>query len=286
MSPPRPPRGPDAAQDPREPLPAPLSLAAELALSADGRIVGGARRAALLAEIGRAGSIAAAARIVGLSYRGAWAAVEQMGALAGEPLVERSAGGKGGGGARLTPRGQQLVRNFHLLQQEHMRFVQWLNQQAEGLAGDYALMNAAALRTSARNQFAGTVASIRAGAVNDEVELAVAGGLRLVASLTHESRCDLGLSVGSKAFALVKASSVMLMVGAGGVRLSARNQIEGRVAKLLPGEVNTEVVLSLPAGGTVAAVITHESVKHLGLAVGVGATALFKASSVILGVAA
>ena len=50
--------------------------------------------------------------------------------------------------------------------------------------------------------------------------------------------------------------------------------------------MNTEVVLELPGGGSVAAIITNPSVKALRLGVGSAATAVFKASSVILGVAA
>jgi molybdate transport system regulatory protein len=58
------------------------------------------------------------------------------------------------------------------------------------------------------------------------------------------------------------------------------------VTRIVPGAVNTEVVLELPGGGSVAAVVTNQSVQALGLAEGSAATALFKASSVILGVAA
>ena len=270
----------------KRPPAVPLTIAAELSLHREGQALAGQRRAALLAEIGRQGSLAQAARTVGLSYKGAWDAIEQMTRLAGEPLVERSAGGRGGGGTRLTPRGEQLVRNYELLQQEHARFVERLNREADGLAGDYALLRAAALRTSARNQFAGRVVALRPGEVNDEVELEVAGGLRIVASLTRDSRIDLGLAPGAKAFALVKASSVLVMTGNGEVRLSARNRLPGTVEQVIPGAVNAEVVLQLPADVRIAAVITRESVEALGLREGAPATALFKASSVILGVAA
>jgi len=104
--------------------------------------------------------------------------------------------------------------------------------------------------------------------------------------VTRESRNDLGLEVGAKAFALVKASSIMLVTDAGDVRLSARNQLAGTVARVVPGAVNTEVVLELPGGGTVAAIITNESTTSLGIAEGSSVTAVFKASSVIVGVAA
>ena len=76
------------------------------------------------------------------------------------------------------------------------------------------------------------------------------------------------------------------MTDAGELRLSARNQLAGTVTRVLPGAVNTEVVLSLPGGGSVAAVVTNTSADALGLTIGAAATAVFKASSVILGVAA
>jgi molybdate transport system regulatory protein len=85
-------------------------------------------------------------------------------------------------------------------------------------------------------------------------------------------------------FALIKSSSVIVMTAGEGVRLSARNQLAGTVARLTRGAVNAEVVIALGGGGTVAATVTDESVDTLGLAQGLAATALFKASSVILGV--
>jgi molybdate transport system regulatory protein len=141
------------------------------------------------------------------------------------------------------------------------------------------------MKTSARNQFAGTVSGLRPGAVNDEIELDIAGGLKIVATVTSESRNNLGLKVGAKAFALVKASSIILMTDSTGVKLSARNQFDGTVARVTPGAVNTEVVIDLPGGGTVAAIITNDSATSLALAQGSKATAIFKASSVIIGVA-
>ena len=263
-----------------------LSVGADVWLSLDGHNLAGARRVALLAEIARVGSITQAAKSVGLSYKGAWNAIDDMSNLAGEPLLERTVGGKGGGSTRLTPRGEKLVHNFELIRAEHARFVERLNRKAQGLTDDYSLMESIAMKTSARNQFAGTVHAVRSGAINDEIELKVIGGLRIVATVTRESRNDLGLEIGTRAFALVKASSILLMVEAGDVRLSARNQLAGTVTRVLPGAVNTEVVLELPRGGSVAAVITNQSVKALGLAKGSAATAVFKASSVILGVAA
>ena len=142
------------------------------------------------------------------------------------------------------------------------------------------------MRTSARNQFAGTVTAIREGAVNDEIILSIIGGQTIVATVTREGRNELGLAPGAKAFALVKASSIILVTEANGARLSARNQLAGSISRLTQGAVSTEVVLQLHGGGTVVAGITNESARQLELTTGLEATAIFKASSVILGVAA
>ena len=66
------------------------------------------------------------------------------------------------------------------------------------------------MRTSARNHFAGQVSAVKTGAVNDEITLRTQDGLDIVAVITHGSAA--GLAAGSKAFALVKASSVIVMV--------------------------------------------------------------------------
>ena len=68
------------------------------------------------------------------------------------------------------------------------------------------------------------------------------------------------------------------------MKLSARNQLKGKVAKVIPGAVNTEVILELPGGAQVVSVITKESAENLGLAVGKSAYAVIKASSVMIAV--
>ena len=212
-----------------------------------------------------------------MSYKAAWDAIDTMNNLAGEPLVERVAGGKGGGGTRLTQRGQQLVENFRRIEAAHQRFVAQLGAQAQGIADDYLLIRNISMKTSARNHFAGTVTRVVHGAVNDEVEIAVRLGLHIVATVTHES------AVGAQAYALVKASSIVVVTEVDGARFSARNQFTGPVARIVAGAVNDEVVIDVADGVSIAAIITHASREELGLAVGGTATAIFKASSVIVG---
>jgi molybdate transport system regulatory protein len=207
-----------------------------------------------------------------------------MNNLAGEPLVVRSAGGKGGGGTTLTPRALKLIDTFNAIEREHRRFLERAGAAIEGFDGEWALLGRLGVRTSARNQFYGTVTSVLRGAVNDEVSIALSGGQTIVSVVTSESTETLGLAAGSAALALVKASSVVLIAGDGAsARLSARNQLRGVVSAVRRGAVSAEVAVELAGGVVIVGVVTDESVERLGLATGAPATAAFKASSVILG---
>ncbi len=68
------------------------------------------------------------------------------------------------------------------------------------------------------------------------------------------------------------------------MKISARNILKGKVVKVTPGAVNSEIVLELPGGGQVVSVITKQSADSLGLAVGKTAYAIIKASNVMIGV--
>jgi molybdate transport system regulatory protein len=260
-----------------------MELQGNVWLTIDGQKLGGQDRVELLAAIAAEGSITGAAKAVGMSYKGAWDAIEAMNNLAGEPLVERAAGGKGGGGTRLTARGAQLIENFRKIDEEHRKFVAHLSGQSHALADDFLLIQRMKMKTSARNQFSGKVVALKEGAVNDEITLEIVGGQHIVATITRDSSDSLSLVVGAEAFALVKASSVIVVSDLGGARLSARNQLAGKVTRVQEGAVNTEVSIALPGGGAIAAIVTRESGDALGLRVGSEVSAIFKASSVIIG---
>lgn len=140
------------------------------------------------------------------------------------------------------------------------------------------------MKISARNCLAGTVASVKKGAVNSEVILTLKGGASIAAVITNSSVDSLGLNEGKEAFAIIKASNVIICGDMQGVRISARNNLCGTVTKLVEGPVSAEVGVDLGNGTVLTAVITNESAKNLGLKTGSSVSAMFKAPSVILGV--
>lgn len=255
-------------------------------LTVGGESFGGKARIELLRAIADQGSITHAAKAVGISYKSAWDAIDTMNTLAGEPLVARSAGGRGGGSTQLTARGLRLVERFGQIDAAHQRFLKLLDDESIDLEREFSPLRTLNLRTSARNQFVGTVSSVRAGVVNDEVELSLPGGARIVAIVTSESTRTLGLRTGQTAFALLKSSSVIVATGIEGARISARNRLPGTVAAVRPGAVNAEVEVDLDGGGRVGATVAQAGLTELGFEPGTRATVLFKASSVILAVAA
>jgi len=140
------------------------------------------------------------------------------------------------------------------------------------------------MNISARNVFEGKVTALSSGPVSAEVEVLTPGGDRLVATITQGSVQALGLAVGKPVIALIKASNVMIMTDAGGVKLSARNCLTGTVEKIVEGPVSAEVILTLAGGAQLSASITREGATALGITPGSAATAVIKASSIIIGV--
>lgn len=261
-------------------------LTGRLELSTDLGAFLGDTRVRLLEAIAEHGSISQAAKHVPLSYKAAWDAVDAMNNLADQPLVQRTTGGRAGGGTLLTEHGRRLVAMYRAVEADHQQALDRLaGQLADAPVGDMPgfqrLLRRLSVRTSARNQFAGTVCGLQGGPVDVEVLVRLDDQLQLAASITRTSAETLGLAMGSQVMLLVKASSMLLLTD-DSLRISARNQLWGTVSRVVTGPVNAEVTLDLGAGRSATAVVTRDSVHKLALAEGVRACAAFKVSSVIL----
>ena len=257
-----------------------LNIAVSLKRGLSPRI--GLDRVLLIEAVDELGSITAAAKRLGLSYKGAWDIVQGLNNLFATPLIEAASGGKAGGVARATVRGREVAIAFRRVQAEIDAAVAKLEAN---LSGESArdLFWSLGMRTSARNALRGEVSRITEGAVNSEVGLKIADGVELTAILTRHSVAELGLAVGKPAIALIKSSFILLAKGEG-LRTSARNQIPGEVIRREDGAVNCEIALDIGGGKTLIAMITLESAQSLEIAVGDRVTALIKASHLILAV--
>lgn len=238
----------------------------------------------LLERIDASGSISAAANALGMSYKAAWDAVESINNLAEQPLVERRVGGRNGGGAELTTNGRRLVAAYRRLDKERERVLAHLNRVMDDFDQYYKIIRRFDMKTSARNQFLGTVKSLKHGPISAEVVMDIGGGDELVASITNDSTEHLALAEGMEAYALIKASWIIIATD-NSLKFSARNRLCGVVARCQEGAVNAEVVIELPGGKTLTAIVTNDSIASLGLKQGLRVCALIKASHIILAVA-
>ena len=250
----------------------------------------GLGRIELLERIGTLGSISAAARAMGMSYKAAWDAIDAMNNLADQPLLIRQVGGRRGGGTRLTEYGRQVIAQYRVAADAHRKFIDLIQQTLEdGVLADFAadarFIKRLQMRTSARNHFHGKVSRCTPGAVNDVVVVDIGDGIEIASVVTHEAADSLELlREGREVQILIKASFVILCEEGGGLRYSARNRICGTVNEIQPGAVNAEVKLELTAGRTLTAVVTMEAVNEGWLQQGGRACALIKAPHVILAV--
>ena len=140
------------------------------------------------------------------------------------------------------------------------------------------------MKISARNILSGRVERVVKGAVNAEVDLQLAGGEKIAAIITNASVDTLGLAVGIAAFAIIKASNVMVGKGLESAKLSARNILPGTVSGVQEGAVSSEITIRLAGGTPVVASITKASVAALALKSGDSVSAIIKASNVMVGV--
>lgn len=228
-------------------------LSASLILRRGGLARVGQERVALIEAIGRLGSISAAAKELGLSYKGAWDGVQALNNLFDAPLVAANAGGKAGGAATVTPRGLAVIRAFREVERE---IGAALSRLEVGLAGDEGvgdLFWSLGLRTSARNALRGTVAMIESDEVTARVVVDLGDGLEITSIITRRSRDELDLTVGKPAIALIKSSFVVLSeevtADEGG------NRLVGIVVDREDGREVSEITVRLSAGKTLVATV-------------------------------
>ncbi|VVM82673.1 Transcriptional regulator ModE [Pseudomonas fluorescens] len=236
------------------------------------------QRIALLQHIAEQGSITRAAKSAGLSYKGAWDAIDELNNLAQKPLVERSVGGKGGGGAKLSSEGERVLRLYQKLQTLQAQVL-----EAAEDASDLDLLGRLMLRTSARNQLHGKVVKIETQGRNDLIRLELAAGLTLDGQITHDSTLRLELQTGTEVVALIKAGWLDLL-RIEDVATLGYNNLTGIIEEVLDAEDGpSEVRIGLPNGQTLCALAEPLDLRTRGLAVDKAVRVQFAPSNVLLG---
>jgi molybdate transport system regulatory protein len=219
------------------------------------------KRIDILRGIGRTGSISQAAREASVSYKAAWQAIDTLSNLAGVALVERVVGGAGGGGARLTGQGLQLLsmadeldqarRTLHARRAGDETPAGRLRgaSDAQGRPNPLSGLAGLALRTSMRNQLPAHVQSLEGHGHIVRAVLAVGAGT-IAARITRESAELLGLAPGLPVIVLCKATAVQVL-RAGRDDAAApdgANRLAGTVSRVDRSESGDEIAMTLSPG--------------------------------------
>ncbi len=236
------------------------------------------QRIALLQHIAEQGSITRAAKSAGLSYKAAWDAIDELNNLAQKPLVERSVGGRGGGGAKLSVEGERVLRLYQRLQALQAQVL-----EATEESGDLDLLSRLTLRTSARNQLLGRIESITAHGHNDLVRLRLAGDVFIDAQITHDSTLRLDLLVDTDVVALIKAGWLELRAEGSSVT-NGHNCLSGTIEDITDATNGpSEVRITLPSGQILCALAEPAQLAALKLKCGSPVQVQFAPSLVLLG---
>jgi molybdate transport system regulatory protein len=233
------------------------------------------KRLDILRRLGEVGSISQAARSAGVSYKAAWQALETLSNLAGTPLLEKVVGGAGGGGARLTEAGQQVLEGAEKLAQARAAVLAALQKNASP-ANTLPNLRGLGLRTSMRNNLPCTIHRLDKVGGTVRALLDLGDGQFIAARITQESAQLLGLAPGMRVLALCKATGVKV-----GLKLKAQdglNRIDGKVTRVSRSLKGGEVSIQTRTGHQWVGFAPPQS----GLQTGMSVSATVEESAVVI----
>ncbi len=250
-------------------------------LSKDGENFLGSGRIQLLKIIEKTGSMNAAAKEMKMSYKAAWERVNSMNALADEPLITRTTGGRGGGGTTLTPYAHQLIQTYERLRTVHTKFIDRFAEAGGDADRLESILNRTFLTTSARNQLPSKVKSITQDELSTNLELSLFGDVSLISSITSKSAKDMALAIGSDTYAIIKSSDIDI-VKIPPKASNTLNIINGVIEFIETSQHSQEVTLKVNDSLSLVAASSKDG-SELNLQVGQSAYAVLNTKNIIIG---
>jgi molybdate transport system regulatory protein len=173
---------------------------AKIWLEYKGKPLLGKGGADILEAIKKEKSITKAAESKGMSYRYVWNYLAFMKKTLGEPIVETFKGGKaGGGGARLKPIGENLLKEYRRVE-----------DYVGAVLSDAEYWEAVGLKISARNKLKGVVKKVEKGDIISKVKMEISAPATITALISTEAVEDLNIKTGDNIEAVIKATEVMV----------------------------------------------------------------------------
>ncbi|MBN2870363.1 MAG: TOBE domain-containing protein [Campylobacterales bacterium] len=249
-------------------------------LTKEGQSFLGAGRIELLERIDATGSINAAAKEMKMSYKAAWERINGMNALADHPLIERTTGGKGGGGTKLTPYAHELISTFHRLNELHRQFIDRFSEAGDDPERLARILSRTFLTTSARNQLPAVLKEIHLSGLHATLTLALQGGDTLRSTITAKSVDNMGLSAGCDAYAIIKSSDIDIIPAQPSSK-TTDNVLSGTIESIEYSGDNSEIALRLDGGTLLIALEKQDTANSF--SIGSPAYALISPLHIIIG---
>jgi molybdate transport system regulatory protein len=240
----------------------------------------GTGRIELLEKIAQTGSINAAAKEMKMSYKAAWERINSMNELADHPIINRTIGGKGGGGTTLTEYAYELINTFKKLEELHRQFINRFSEAGDNPEHLAQILNRHFLTTSARNQLLSTITQITIDKISAVISLQIAGGGIINSAITAQSAQNMHLNIGSEVYAIIKSSDVTVQAQEPKTQPNT-NVIEGVINSLKSNNTHTEVSLKINDKYSIVSLMPNETVQNLHI--DSQAFALIEFSKIIIG---
>ncbi|MEM3356467.1 MAG: TOBE domain-containing protein [Candidatus Bathyarchaeia archaeon] len=169
-------------------------------LEYEGKPILGKGGAQILEQIEKEESISKTAKKLSMSYRYVWNYLKKIERAANAPVIETFRGGKsGGGGARLTEFGKNLL-------EEYRRFEGYLG----GILSDEEYWEALWLKISARNRLKGRVLTVEKEVLTAKIKIEITAPATVTALISREAAEELNIKIGDEVEAVIKATEVMI----------------------------------------------------------------------------
>ena len=244
-------------------------LLSKLFLTHEGETFITPERVELLRSVVKTGSISGAAKAISKSYKWAWDSIEQMNALSTQLLVSKSSGGKGGGGAEVSPFALALIAYYDELEMMHQskieRYQEHLNSGFK--SGVFSRDIASTLH--------GVVHSVSYSDTTCDVQISY--GITKLKAKCHK---DLTLIPGGDVAFMVESNQIIIAKQA--VEISAQNLLVGEISKISTEGKRVYLTLELESKEQLIVLITSDSLHDLKLSVGSHCFAYFKTYNITI----
>ena len=226
-------------------------------------------RIELLKSIASAGSISAAAKAMGKSYKWAWDSIEQMNGHTNSSLVSKSSGGKGGGGAEITPFAVELIDYYDDLKRIYQNKIESYQERFNQAFEKRTFVKDIA------STLHGRVANIECN--SSLCEVAIAYG-----DTTLKAKCKKAMKLSKDDAISFLVESNQIIIAKQAVEISAQNLLVGKITAIVKEGEKVYLTLSLTTTEELKVLITMDSLTQLKLVLGEECYAYFKTYNITI----